>query len=109
MSTASTEPGKTPEATTGSPGSAPAAFTSYEECIAALNSITSNVTDPTVSDVIKNVLTFFNKRVEKTKNATEKDGSGAVKRAIEGKRLFKPYEKRASTDAENKPGGGLFQ
>jgi hypothetical protein len=71
---------------------------------AALNNADANVKD----DALKKLKEFFSTRINKKSADDEKDGTGAVKRALSSGRSFKPYERKAPTiPADAKP-SGLF-
>jgi hypothetical protein len=105
----------TPEAQGGaapSSSQAPAAtsnvLNTYEDCLQAADAALK-ASEQSAKDVaLGRIKAFFEKRISKKASQDERDGSGAVKRAVESGRKFKMFTPPAAKADENKPGGGLF-
>lgn len=100
-----------PSATEVKPAAEPpkaGALSTYEECKDAI--VAAKAGGPEAcTNVITQLEAFFDKRLKKKASMDEKEGVGAVKRAVEASRTFKKYESPATKhDEAAKPGGGLF-
>jgi len=86
----------------------PTALTSYEAGIALIDGILSSGDMNAKDDVLKQIKTFFEKRVAKKASGDQKDGFGYVKKTLESQRSFKKYERPSVGATGDKPGGTLF-
>lgn len=92
--TAATIPTPTPAAASPGPRL-------YEDCVALVDSLTSEKDPANLSAGLKKLRGFFTDRIGKRQAATEKDGGAAVKTAISNARGFKPFEAKATPGATN--------
>jgi hypothetical protein len=66
----------------------------YEDCLQIIAGLESESSSDNLKAGIKKLSHFFNKRVGKKKGEDDRDGGGAVKRALSSNRNFKKYESK---------------
>jgi hypothetical protein len=82
--------------------------TTYESSVAIIEAAISNSDSNVKDDALKKLKIFFTSRINKKSADDEKDGTGAVKRAMSSGRTFKPYERKTSTAVADSTPKGLF-
>lgn len=79
----------------------------YEDCATLVASAIADTSNDGKDAALKRLQSFFEVRINKKAARDEREGAGAVKRAIEGKRTFKQWSQPPKA-ANETPGGGLF-
>jgi hypothetical protein len=73
------------------------ALAKYEDCIAAIETAEKVDDIAALKATLGELKTFFNARLGAKAAKDEKDGTGAVKRAIQGGRSWTPYAAKPTT------------
>jgi hypothetical protein len=75
-------------------------LSTYEDCIALIDSVSSSTEPSTMQAALGKLKAFLVTRLARKAADKERDGGNAVKRAVETSRTFKPYEPKEIPDAK---------